>query len=111
MLVQFHLDACLKTGEEQTSPQYLRKGAEANYRPVSLTSVVSKVLEKVLQKRLMTFLEAADYFFKNQHGFRSGMPCLTQLHEYLNDVENMVDEGDCIGVIYLDCRKAFDTAP
>ena len=59
----------------------------------------------------MTFLETTDYFSKNQHGFRSGMSCLTQLLEYLNDVENMVDEGDCIDAIYLDCCKAFDTVP
>ena len=59
----------------------------------------------------MTFLGATDYFSKNQHGFRSGMSCLMQLLEYLNDVESMVDEGDCIDAMYLDCHKAFDTVP
>ena len=83
----------------------------SNYRPVSLTSVVSKALEKLIRQRLMPFLEETDYFSKNQHGFRSGMSCLTQLLEYLNDVENMIDEGDCVDAIYLDCRKAFDTVP
>ena len=39
------------------------------------------------------------------------MPCLTQLLEYFCDIENLLDEGNSIDVVYLDCRKAFDTVP
>lgn len=35
--------------------------------------------------------------------------CLTQLLEYLEQLETMVNEGDSVEVVYLDCRKAFDT--
>ena len=82
-----------------------------NYRPVSLTSVVSKVLEKLIREKIVMFLESTDYFSTNQHGFRSGKSCLTQMLEYLNDIEDIVDEGNCADAIYLDCRKAFDTVP
>ena len=35
----------------------------------------------------------------------------TQLLEYFGDIEDMLDEGNCIDVVYLDCQKAFDTVP
>lgn len=47
----------------------------------------------------------------NQNGFRSGRSYLTQLLEYLEDLGNAPDEGDCVDVVYLDRQKAFDTVP
>ena len=82
-----------------------------NYRPVSLTSSVCKILEKLIQKKVMEYLENTSFFTRHQHGFRSGMSCLTQLLEYFSDIEDMIDDGNCVDVIYIDCRKAFDTVP
>ena len=82
-----------------------------NYRPVSLTSVVCKVLEKVIKQKVVGHLEGTNFFSRHQHGFRTGMSCLTQLLEYFSDIENSLDEGDCVDAVYLDCRKAFDTVP
>ena len=82
-----------------------------NYRPVSLTSVPSKILERIIRNHIMNHLEINNFLSNHQHGFRSGMSCLTQLLEYFMDLENALDEGDGVDVIYLDCRKAFDTVP
>ena len=51
----------------------------SNYRPVSLTSHVIKIFERVIRKPLVTFLESNDLLCSHQHGFRSGHSCLTQL--------------------------------
>ena len=82
-----------------------------NYRPISLTSVPCKIMEKIVRKHLMCHLESSNYLTQAQHGFRSGMSCLTQLLEYLFELENAMDDGDSVDSIYLDCSKAFDTVP
>ena len=56
-------------------------------------------------------METNNFFDKCQHGFRSNRSCVTQLLEVLNDFSKMVENGDCIDVIYLDFSKAFDTVP
>ena len=79
-----------------------------NYRPVSLTSHIVKVFERVLKKILVKFLEINFLISSNQHGFRSGRSTLTQLLAHVDDVLT----GWCRGVdsdcIYLDYAKAFD---
>ena len=82
-----------------------------NYRPVSLTSVACKTLEKLIRKRVVEHLETNNLLSKYQHGFRSKMSCLTQLLEYFFDLENALDDGESVDALYMDCRKAFDTVP
>ena len=62
-------------------------------------------------KHVIHHLEETGFLNKNQHGFHSGMSCLTQLLEYLYELENALDDGDSIDTVYLDCSKAFDTVP
>ena len=54
-----------------------------NYRPISLTSTIMKVLERIIRKQLVDFLSDHNYFNPNQHGFRHGRSCLSALHPYL----------------------------
>ena len=60
---------------------------------------------------MIRHIEDSGFLSKNQHGFRSGMSCLTQLLEYLYELENALDNGDCIDTVYLDCSKSFATVP
>ena len=53
----------------------------ANYRPVSLTSVPCKIMESIIKEKLMKFLESNELLSNEQHGFRSGRSCLTNLLE------------------------------
>ena len=84
------------------------KSIPANYRPVSLTSHVFKVFERVLRKKMVEHLETNDLLCNNQHGFRSGRSCLTQLLHHFDDVlEALMNNQDCDS-IYRDYAKAFD---
>ena len=83
----------------------------ANYRPVSLTSVPCKIMESIIREKLMKFLESNDLLCKEQHGFRSGRSCLTNLLEALENWTKALDEGYGLDVVYLDYRKAFDSVP
>ena len=84
------------------------KTKSANYRPVSLTSHLIKIYERVVRKQMATFLEDGNLLSTSQHGFRKGRSCLTQLlHHYDNLLQNLL-EDKVTDVLYLDFSKAFD---
>ena len=82
-----------------------------NYRPMSLTSVPGKLLERIIRDQLVEHMMVNNLFAKSQHGFISGKSCVTQLLEFLEEVSEALDEGDDVDVIYLEFRKAFDKVP
>ena len=88
-----------------------KKGSRAiasNYRPVSLTSHVIKIFERVLRRQLVRHLESNDLLCSQQHGFRSGHSCLTQLLHHFDDILMNYLNGNDTDCIYLDYAKAFD---
>lgn len=82
-----------------------------NYRPVSLTSQVCRVMEKIIRSKIIEHLKKNNLIHSSQHGFRNGRSCLTNLLEVLEDWTKIIDEGSCIDILYLDLKKAFDTVP
>ncbi|KAK3089449.1 hypothetical protein FSP39_003702 [Pinctada imbricata] len=91
-----------------------KKGAKhdvANYRPISLTSILCKTLEKIIGDELMDYMETNNLFTKHQHGFRSGHSCVTQLIEVIDDWTRELDNQNPVDAIYLDFQKAFDKVP
>ena len=82
-----------------------------NYRPVSLTSSVCKILETIIRDSLPLHLEKNNLYSPAQYGFRSGRSCCTQLLEVVNDWSSAIDSFKPVDVVYLDYRKAFDSVP
>jgi len=88
-----------------------KKGASSdpsNYRPVSLTSVFSKLMERVIVTNLLNYLSSHKLINKQQHGFLSRRSTSTNLLESLNDWSLCVENGKCQQVAYIDFAKAFD---
>ena len=83
----------------------------SNYRPISLTSIVCKTMEKIIRDQLIKYMEENSLFSEHQHGFRSGRSCITQLIEAIELWTEEVDMRNSVDVIYLDFKKAFDTVP
>ena len=79
-----------------------------NYRPVTLTSHLIKIFERVLIKNLVKYLENNDLLNDGQHGFRKGRSCLSQLMDHYQSLLNIMETGEAADVIYLDFAKAFD---
>ena len=81
----------------------------SNYRPISLLSQFSKILEKLFNTRLQNFLTANEILSNCQYGFRS---CMSTVHAALELVESISTSIDtklhCAGV-FIDLKKAFDT--
>ena len=91
-----------------------KKGSRSkseNYRPVSLTSVVCKLLERLIKDHLVDFLVKNNLINPSQHGFLKARSCLTNILCFLEDVTKWVDEGSPVDIIYLDFKKAFDKVP
>ena len=87
------------------------KAMAGNYRPVSLTSIVCKVLERVIRDRIIEHLEMNSLFTSKQYGFMSGRSTALQLLRVLDEWTEALDEGAGIDCIYMDYMKAFDTVP
>ena len=88
-----------------------KKGDRAdpsNYRPVSLTSQVCKILESIVRSHILKHLAQNNILRSEQHGFREGRSCLTNLLEIVEKWTKILDDGDGIDVAYLDFSKAFD---
>ena len=91
-----------------------KKGSRSKseiYRPVSLTSVVCKLLERLIKDHLVDFLVKNNLINPSQHGFLKARSCLTNILCFLEDVTKWVDEGSPVDIIYLDFTKTFDKVP
>ena len=84
------------------------KALPANYRPISLTSHIIKIFERVLRRKLVEYMEINNLICSKQHGFRSGRSCLTQLLHHIDDVLEALSNNSDFDSIYLDYAKAFD---
>lgn len=80
-----------------------------NYRPISLLPVISKILERVINKRLTDFLERNNLLSPSQFGFRTGRSTDDAVLELTEFVARSLDDGDKVMGIFLDLAKAFDT--
>ena len=85
------------------------KHKAANYRPVSLTAVLCKCLERILRKQICKHLVEHRLLSPTQHGFVEKRSCLTNLLSFLEEVTRRLDEGSIVQVCYLDFSKAFDS--
>ena len=80
----------------------------ANYRPISITSHVIKIFERVLRKSLVSHMENNNLLSSKQHGFRKKRSCLTQLIDHVDSILKTLNGGHEVDTIYLDYAKAFD---
>ena len=95
------------------SPMF-KKGAKniaSNYRPISLTSIVCKIMESIIKDKIMSHLLDKKLISRHQYGFVPGRSTTTQLLHYLNDCIEAFARGYVTNTIYFDFSKAFDTVP
>jgi hypothetical protein len=85
--------------------------AATNYRPVSLTSIVCKVLEQLIRDHIMKHMFRNKLFSNKQFGFINGRATSLQLMHVLNEWTEALEQNNYVDCIYMDFQKAFDTVP
>ena len=80
-----------------------------NYRPISLISNISKIIEKLIHRRLNSFLEQNNIFYPSQFGFRDRHSTSHALIEITDKIMKACDQGLFACEVYLDLKKAFYT--
>jgi hypothetical protein len=91
----------------------VHKGKESddvrNYRPISLTSIPAKILERIIRNKLGEYLIKHNLLSPAQHGFTKGRSCLSNLLLALDEITDKLDRGEKVVIGYLDFAKAFDS--
>jgi hypothetical protein len=80
-----------------------------DYRPISLTSSICRVMESLILDKLVEYCEAQNLFSSNQHGFLKKKSTVTCLYECLDCWSLGFEKGYAIDVLYIDISKAFDS--
>ena len=88
-----------------------KKNLAANYRPVSLTSIICKVMEKLVRKKIVDHMTEYSLFSRQQFGFIKGRSTTLQLLKVLDSWTEIIDQGGQLDVVYMDFMKAFDKVP
>ncbi len=81
----------------------------SNYRPISVISIVARIMEKLIHNQIYEYLIKENLLANSQHGFRPNHSTLTALLDITNRWYQNMDIGQLNGVIFLDLKKAFDT--
>ena len=100
-----------KWKEARVTP--LHKGGDLsntnNYRPISILTVVSKIIEKAVHGHLYSYVSSHGMINEHQSGFRPGHSTETALVNMVDDWLVNINKGKMTGVVLIDLKKAFDT--
>ena len=81
----------------------------SNYRPISLLSNIEKILEKLMYRRLYTFLNNSNIIYDLQFGFRKQYSTSHALISITENIQKALDDGNIGCGVFVDLQKAFDT--
>jgi len=100
----------LEESQCHSSLQNEQEGGEdpGNYRPLSLSSILGKVMEQLILVVIVKQVEDNKVIRSSQHGFTKGKSCLTNLIVFYEGMSGSVDEGRAVDVVYLNFIKAFN---
>ena len=79
----------------------------SNYRPISLTSLVAKIMERIIQDELL--LRTRHLLSDTQHGFVKDKSCTTNILTLSDNISTLLHNNISCDIIYFDFQKAFDT--
>ena len=85
-----------------------KKEVPGNYRPISVLSPLSKIIEKCMKRCILSFLESKNIFSQNQYGFRAKHSTEHALITFMDFVTDELEKGNHVIGVYLDIQKAFD---
>ena len=85
-----------------------KKDDLSNFRPIGLINGFSKILEQILHKRMLSFLNNNNFFKTNQFGFLPGRNVMQAITKLLNYIFSALNNNESVLLIMLDISKAYD---
>lgn len=79
-----------------------------NYRPISITNIIAKILEKIIYNRLTNYLEKNNIIDEKQFGFKKGGSTENALLKTIHTIQKELNNKKIVVVIFYDLTKAFD---
>ena len=79
-----------------------------NYRPISLSSQFSKILEKIISNRFLHFIDKHNLLYAKQYGFIRNSSTSYSLYDHYNFIESNLERNNKLASLFLDLKKAFD---
>ena len=113
-------NSCLTTGDVPAEwkhalvtpiPKGKVSSEPSNTRPISILPAAMKIVERVVQQQLVTYLESSHLLCSAQHGYRRGYSTDTALHVVTDKVLRAMDSGEVSLLVLIDLSKAFDVVP
>ena len=80
-----------------------------NYRPISVLPAISKILEKLINNRILSYLAKYDILSSSQYGFRKNVSTVDAVLAVSGLLVNKLDSGKKCLTVFIDLKKAFDT--
>ena len=80
-----------------------------NYRPICLLPVISKILEKIVNNRIVKFLIKNKVLYEGQYGFRSNRSTTDAILDFTGNILDSLNKGQYVLSLFLDMSKAFDS--
>jgi hypothetical protein len=80
-----------------------------NYRPISILSVLSKIIETIVKSGLVDFVDRHAIFYARQYGFRHDSNTEAALFDFVAHTQQLVEQILKIGMMFYELSKAFDT--
>lgn len=77
-------------------------------RPISLSSSVGKILERMINERIIWKAEREGWFDVNQNGFRRGRSCGDNLSKLVSEIELCRETNLNLTAVFLDIKSAYD---
>ena len=81
---------------------------ETNYRPISLLTMISKILEKIIYQRVYSFLQNTGQLYENQYGFCANHSCEHAIGQVIGTIVKGLENKQYAACILLDLSKTFD---
>ena len=106
-----HVPALLKTSFITPLHKSGSREEPANYRPISLTPIIAKLMESIFRDHIEEHLRKNNLVSPRQHGFCKGKSTTTNMIDFWDDISLLSELSTSISIIYTDLRKAFDSVP
>lgn len=103
-----HFPSLLKVAKVYPKHKKGKTTKTENYRPISLISTFSKIIEKIALKRMLLHLENRGLITESQHGFLKGRSTITAITSLIEHITDQLEDGKHVSAVLLDYSKAFD---